>query len=200
MSTQTAPHPPRMSWDEFLDWCDEDTYAEWVDGEVQIMTAPDTKHQDLVGFLGTLLRFFAEARDLGRVFFAPFLVKLPRTGRLPDLIFITREQLDRLGSVYLHGPPDLAIEIVSPESRTRDRREKLREYEEAGVREYWILDHERQQPEFYVLDESGKYVALPIEDGIFRSVVLPGLWLRVDWLWQEPLPPLMSVLREWGLI
>ncbi len=200
MSTQAAPHPPRTTWEEFLDWCDEDTYAEWVEGEVQIMTAPGTKHQDLVGFLGILLRHFAEAHDLGRIFFGPFLVRLPRSGRLPDVIFIAREHLDRLGEVYLEGPLDLAIEIVTPESRTRDRREKLREYEEAGVHEYWIFDFERRQAEFYGLDDAGKYAALPVEDGIFRSVVLSGLWLKVEWLWQEPLPPLMSVLREWGLI
>ena len=36
--------------------------------------------------------------------------------------------------------------------------------------------------------------------GIFHSEVLAGLWIKVDWLWQEPLPPLMSVLKEWGLV
>ena len=37
-------------------------------------------------------------------------------------------------------------------------------------------------------------------DGIVRSRVLDGLWLRVDWLWREPLPPVLDVLREWGLV
>jgi hypothetical protein len=37
-------------------------------------------------------------------------------------------------------------------------------------------------------------------DGVFRSHVLEGLWLRVDWLWQEPLLPLMSILKQWGLV
>jgi len=38
------------------------------------------------------------------------------------------------------------------------------------------------------------------EDGILRSQVLKGLWLQVSWLWQSPLPPLMTVLKSWKLI
>ena len=37
-------------------------------------------------------------------------------------------------------------------------------------------------------------------EGIYHSAVLEGLWLKEVWLWQDPLPPLMSVLREWGLV
>jgi hypothetical protein len=37
-------------------------------------------------------------------------------------------------------------------------------------------------------------------DRIYRSAVLDGLWLQVDWLWQDPLPPVLNVLREWGLV
>jgi Uma2 family endonuclease len=93
------------------------------------------------------------------------------------------------------------VEIVSPESRTRDRKKKFAEYEQGGVREYWVIDYLRNEALFYLLDEGGSYHAAPIdEDGIFRSRVLEGLWLRVDWLWQEPLPTLMDVLRQWRLI
>ncbi|CAN5526057.1 hypothetical protein BH24GEM3_BH24GEM3_01780 [soil metagenome] len=200
MSTQTAPHPPGMSWEEFLEWCDEDTYAEWVDGEVILMSPNSTRHQRLLIFLTRLLPEYVERRRLGEMLVAPYLMRLPRSAREPDLLFVTNEHAGRIRATYLDGPADLAIEIVSPESRTRDRREKLREYEEAGVREYWILDPERQQAEFYALAESGRYAPLPMEDGIFRSLVLPGLWLKVEWFWQEPLPSPMSVLREWEVV
>jgi hypothetical protein len=39
-----------------------------------------------------------------------------------------------------------------------------------------------------------------LEDGVFRSTVLKGLWLEVAWLWQRPRPPVLRVLKEWGLI
>jgi len=69
------------------------------------------------------------------------------------------------------------------------------------VREYWLIDPQRKQAEFYRRGQDGFYHLMPVgDDGIYRSVVLEGLWLRVNWLWQEPLPPLLSVLREWKLV
>jgi hypothetical protein len=53
----------------------------------------------------------------------------------------------------------------------------------------------------WVDGEDGRYHPLRVgEDGVFHSAVLPGLWLNVAWLWQDPLPPLMSVLKQWGLV
>jgi Uma2 family endonuclease len=102
---------------------------------------------------------------------------------------------------YLQGPADLAVEIISPDSRARDRGEKFYEYEQGGVREYWLIDPVRKQAEFYALGKNGIYRLMNVgEDGIFRSQVLKGLWLQVSWLWQTPLPPLMSVLKSWKLI
>ena len=198
-----APPLPRMTFEEFLEWYDEEKRAEWVDGEVILMSPNSLAHQDVAGFLAALLRLFAEANNRGLVLTPPFLMKLAviPSGREPDVLFIARERLGDLKKVYLDGPADLAIEIMSPESRTRDRRDKYREYEQAGVREYWLLDPIRKQAEFYQLNGDGVYTLAPISDGgIFRSVVLDGLWLNVDWLWQEPLPTLMSVLKEWGLV
>lgn len=56
--------------------------------------------------------------------------------------FVAEEHLDRLQEMHLEGPADLVVEIVSPESRLRDRGEKFAEYELAGVSEYWLLDPE----------------------------------------------------------
>jgi len=82
----------------------------------------------------------------------------------------------------------------------RDRGDKFLEYEKGGVKEYWLIDPIRQLAEFYRLD-NGVYRLAPVDnDGIYRSIVIAGVWLRVDWLWQEPLPPLMSILKEWGLV
>jgi Uma2 family endonuclease len=123
------------------------------------------------------------------------------SGREPDIIFVSREHLNRLRDTYLDGPADLVVEIISRDSRARDRGEKFYEYEQGGVREYWLLDYLRQQAEFYQLGPDGIYHLAPAgADGIYRSAVLDGLWLKVEWLWQEPLAPLMSVLREWRLI
>ncbi|HID10572.1 MAG TPA: Uma2 family endonuclease, partial [Candidatus Latescibacteria bacterium] len=116
----------KMTYEGFLKWCDEDTWAEWVDGEIIVLTPASDKHQDLADFLTAILRIYTEARGLGVVRSAPFQMKtgpeLP--GREPDILFIAQEHLEQLKETYLEGPADLVIEIASPESRLRDRGEK----------------------------------------------------------------------------
>lgn len=192
----------KMSYEEFLVWADG-LHAEWVDGEVILMSPASKRHQDIAGFLAALFRHFVEAKQLGIVLTAPFQMKLDfrPSGREPDILFIAQENLGRLKETYLEGAADVAVEIISPESQARDRGDKFYEYEQGGVREYWLIDPMRRQAEFYRLGEDQIYRLVPISvDGIFESEVLEGLRLRVDWLWQEPLPPLLSVLKEWKLI
>ena len=111
---------PRMTYEEFLAWADEDTLAEWVDGEVVMYSPASDRHQDMARFLTTVLSIYVETYGLGVIRPALFQMKLER-GREPDLLFVAREHLDRLKEAYLDGPADLAVEIVSPESAGRDR-------------------------------------------------------------------------------
>ena len=197
-----APSQPvHMSYEEFLDWADEDTLAEWVEGEVIVTSPASEPHQNLVGFLSSVLRTFVEQHELGQLLVAPFQMKLETSGREPDLLFIGSDRLDRVHRTYLDGPADLAIEIVSPESAGRDRGEKYYEYEAAGIPEYWLLDPQTARAEFYQLGPEGQYrLVAPDTEGVYRSAVLPGFWLRVDWLWQQPLPRVLDVLRELNVL
>lgn len=199
-----AKAPSKLSFEGFLEWLDEDTWAEWVDGEVIMLSPASERHQDIRGFLEAILTIYAQERGLGRVLGAPFLMRLSeemRRGREPDLLFVAKENLGRLKRTYLDGPADLVVEIVSPESRLRDRGEKFAEYEMGGVKEYWLIDPEERRADFYVLGADGRYMRrLPDAQGIFRSEVIGGLWMRTDWLWQEPLPPVLEMLRELKLI
>ncbi len=193
----------KLTYEEFLTWCDEDTWAEWVDGEVVVLSPASMRHQQLVDFLVQTLGVYVQAKGLGLLLSAPFQMKtgpdLP--GREPDLLFVARENLGRLKDRYLEGPADLVVEVVSPESRLRDRGEKFAEYEAGGVREYWLVDPEAGQADFYVLAPDGRYDRRRADAaGIYRSEVVEGLWVRPEWLWQDPLPPVLTVLRELGLL
>ena len=191
---------PTMTYEEFLDWADEDTYAEWVDGKVELMSPASVNHQNVSGFLASLLRFHAEDNDAGQTLAAPFQMRLSnvRRGREPDLLFVRKENVIHLQNSYLDGPADLAVEIISPESALRDRGAKYAEYEAGGVREYWIVDADARRADFFVLDTEGRYQrASPDENGKYQSAVLPGFWVNVNWLWQSPLPSVRSVLKEW---
>lgn len=205
MSREISPEPSdgKMSYEKFLAWCNEDTWAEWVDGEVKICSPASYRHQNIRGFLESVLSIYIEEHKLGQVLGAPFQMLLSSVsrGREPDLLFVSQKRLILLKETYLDGPADLVIEIVSPESVGRDRGEKFVEYEAAGVNEYWLIDPQRQQVEFYRLGDDGLYQLVPVgSEGVYRSEALPGFWLRVGWLWQKPLPPVLEVLREIGVI
>ena len=203
MHAEKLPATRRMTYEEFLDWCDEDTLAEWVDGEVIMASPASLIHQSLVGFLLNVLEIYAEQRGLGQVIAAPFQMKtgpdLP--GREPDLLFIARGNLHRLKGVYLDGPADLVVEVVSPTSRLRDRGEKLAEYEMGGVREYWIIDPEERRADFHVLAADGRYERRRTgEDGVYPCEVVTGFRLRESWLWEQPLPKALAALKELGAV
>jgi len=205
----------KISFEEYLVKYDGQ-HAEWIDGEVIVLSgeqhphfdseektfmSASYKHQDLCDFLIAILRAYIEENDLGVIVTAPMTMKVNERSREPDIFFISKNNLDRLKKNYLDGAADLVVEIISPESRGRDRGDKFYEYENAGVKEYWLIDYERRQAEFYHLGENGIYqVAPPAEDQIYHSAVLENLPLNLNWLWQEKLPSLIEVLKEWKLI
>jgi len=207
MSTATPPSTPiqvteKLTFEEFIKKY-IDVHAELVNGDVQMMTPASDKHQDLVGWLASVLRLFVESRSLGVVRTAPLTMRIPGKdshGREPDVIFVAQERLGIIRPTFLAEPADLVIEIISPESVGRDRGEKFVEYEAAGVREYWLIDPDREQAEFYRLADDGRYRLQPTPDGRFESQVMPGFWLLVDWLWQETLPKILDVARKLDLI
>jgi len=194
------PHPGmRMTYEQFLDWADEDTLAEWVDGEIAMTSPASVRHQLLKSFILSVLAPFVAIHDLGIILDAPFQMKLPTSGREPDIFYIAKAHAARLRPTYVNGPADLVIELISDESVDRDRRIKFEEYQAGGVREYWLIDprsgHERA--DFYQLDDDGRYQLIPADhEGVYHSRAVPGFRLRVSWLWQQPLPDPTGALLE----
>jgi len=199
IAEQLKPAKLRMSLQEFLEWADEGVWAEWEDGEVIFLSPSSFGHQKIVGFLATLLHLFLEERDMGEVLTAPFSMWLPVSKRVrePDILVVLKENLDRIKKNFLYGPADLVIEIVSEDSMLRDRGTKFAEYELGGVKEYWLIDPDRERADFFVLGEGGRFERkLPDKRGFYHSAVLKGFRLNVNWLWQSPLLKVSGVLRK----
>jgi Uma2 family endonuclease len=190
-----------MTYDEFHALVGETVHAEWANEEAVIFMPPEDRHQALLGFHHLLVAGFAELLDLGIVRIAPLEMRALPTGpaREPDLLFLAREHLDRLTEKGLAGPADLVIEIISPSSVGRDRAEKFYEYQEAGIREYWLIDPRtgKERLDVYFLGDDGKYQpVLPDSDGRHHAQTLPGFWLHPDWLWQQPRPSALAALMQ----
>lgn len=182
-----------MTYEAWLRWPEaESRVTEWIDGEVTVLVPGSELHQDIVGFLYVLLSWYARAERLGKVIASPFEMRLsPRQSREPDIVFVAREHRHRLDGKRLDGPADLAIEVISPDSVTRDRRDKLAAYAAVGIPEYWLFDARpgRATAAFHRLGPDGRYAeTAPDADGRYHAAVLPGFWLEPAWLWQDPMP------------
>lgn len=77
--------------------------------------------------------------------------------RQPDVLVLLPDRLSLIEKNLIAGPANLVVEIVSPESVSRDRGIKFHEYEQGSVGEYWIIAPVRKEVLFYVRDEAGLY-------------------------------------------
>lgn len=172
--------------------------ADLIDGVIY-MASPDSRlNNTLNGFLFTLISNYVEARDIdGFVFFSRYACRISDVrAPEPDVGYVRPENADRVHENEMDGGPDIAVEIVSRDSRQRDYGEKLELYQSAGVEEYWIVDPLQQRVQFLVLVE-GRYELAPLENNrIFRCGVIPGLWLDVSWLLARPVPRAYRCLQQ----
>ena len=148
-----------FTYADFLEW-DEDPFTELHDGESVTMSPPINKHQMICMELSFQIRKFLEGKpakvyaSLGVRLF-PKKDKSDNTVFIPDIAVICdSSKLDKHGC---NGAPDFVIEITSPSTARYDRIYKLRKYQKAGVREYWIVDSEEKSVQAFILD-NGNYV------------------------------------------
>jgi Uma2 family endonuclease len=187
----------RMSEEEFVAWCGEDTRAEWAEGEVIVMSPVSISHNRLTRFLHSLLQEYVDERDLGEAFGTEVSARInSKRRRLPDVFFVSKSRFAQLHENHFEGPPNLIIEVVSNDSVDRDWRVKYLEYEAAGVDEYWVIDPLHQRIEAYSLGDDRTYRSMASLEGKIASRVVPGFYLRSDWLWQERPPKVPVVLNE----
>lgn len=125
--------------------------AELIDGEMFRMDTPSLTHQDLLVKLMFEIELYIRAnKGKCKMIPAPFGVYIKKDNRNyvePDIsVICDRDKLDQKGC---HGAPDWAIEILSPSSVKMDCVRKVKLYQEAGVREYWIVDAKKETITIY---------------------------------------------------
>ena len=186
----TRPYVARIPMSEahFIGWDHGNRLAEWVDGEAFLYMSTTLLHERIIVLLGTLFSEFCEILRAGVVLRGPYAMRAApgKPIREPDLMFLATGHTHRLTEALLEGPADIVVEVISPDSPRRDRVTKLAEYEAAGIPEYWLIDSRprKREARFFAL-EDGKYVELPVVEGVVRSRALPGFWIRPAWLWEK---------------
>ena len=175
------------SYADYLKW-DIEERLELIKGKIFPMTGPLTRHQRVSQRVNGNLYDFLKNKTC-EVFTAPFDVRLTRntiddklihTVVQPDLCVICDPaKIDTKGCI---GAPDIVVEILSPGNNKKELKNKYEVYEEAGVREYWLLQPEGKLFFKYVLNEIGKFESsrvLTSGDEVTSSV-LPGFRLVLD--------------------
>lgn len=187
-------HTGTTTFSEFCDLIQEDQKADLLDGVIHLASPENSEHNDLLRWLTVVLDLFIEDRQLGRLTINKVAYRLSeRTAPEPDLGFVATHRLDRIRRGYVDGPPDLAVEIVSPDGVDRDYEAKRRCYEAAGVLEYWIIDPLDHTAMFLLL-EGDRFVECIPREHVYQSRVLAGFELDVRCLWQRPLPATMPIV------
>jgi Uma2 family endonuclease len=176
------PPRERFTYSEFCARVHEQK-AGLINGEIIMASPARFVHENSFGFLLSILRFYVNYKELGVVVGSRFGMKLSEYhAPEPDIMFFKKNRLHLLGDTEIFGPADLVVEIISPSSRKLDEVEKKDLYALYGVQEYWLINHYEQRA-FFWKNMNGVWEDLPVDDkGNVRSEALPGLWLRVDWL------------------
>lgn len=168
---------------DYLKWQFEER-LELFRGKIFKLSAPNTRHQDISRNILVPFAMFLKKMPC-KVFAAPFDVRLPVKNRKKDNEVTTVVQPDicvicdeaKLDSRGCCGAPDLVVEILSPGNSKKEIRLKHELYEEAGVKEYWIVNPEEENIVVFVLNNERKFSGLKMyaSGDTIQSLAVPGL-------------------------
>jgi Uma2 family endonuclease len=185
------------TYDEFCALVRDGEKADLIDGVIYMASPDNTVSGRLNGWLYRLLGDFVDDFDRGEVFMARIACRLNRfNAPEPDIFYVPKKWRRRIMFGGFKGAPKLAVEIVSPESEDRDYNKKRLQYEHFSIEEYWIIDPMKHKATFLRLGKDRKYREVHPRLGIYRSKVLRGFWLRLEWLWPETRPLKERALAE----
>ncbi len=155
---------------------------ELADGRIEVLPMPSKEHQLIIWYLMEVLRDFVRPRRLGEVLFAGMPVRLAEQRmREPDVLFMLAQHARRAGN-EVWEKSDLVMEVVSKNDPARDLKTKRKEYAQAGIPEYWIVDPRKKKILVLTLPQGATEYAVAGEHGPgdqAASVLLPGFEVDV---------------------
>ena len=171
------------SYADYLVWKIKER-VELLKGKILEMSAPSPIHQEISGNLqGALFVFLKNSKC--KLYTAPFDVRFPQKGESqvytvvqPDLCVVCDfEKIDSKGCV---GAPDLVVEILSPGNSKKEMKSKFALYQEEGVREYWVVDPERELVFVYMAENKKFKPTIPIADDYVYSTIFPDFKIHTS--------------------
>lgn len=182
----TAPLNQPLKADDLADFPDDGMRYELIWGELHMSPAPGLPHQvTLMNLVAGFLRYLSTEKR-GMVLAAPVDVKFDEENVVqPDLLVVATENRAAVQGTKFIGTPDLLVEILSAQSRSRDFLKKSLLYSTYHVQEYWIVDPSNRRIHVYVL-EGDSFVQQESVDGVARSSRFRGLEIDPQGIFELP--------------
>jgi Uma2 family endonuclease len=164
--------PPRTMM-EVYKMLPEGTLAELIDNVLYMSPSPRAKHQTILNEINFQLLHYFKDNKTGMVYISPLDVYLDSDKNVvqPDLIIVLNETMHILKDDYIHGVPDMIIEILSPGNQKHDLVRKKDLYERFGVKEYWIVNPDNKLAIGFELKDK-MYQLITEDAGLIKSRLL----------------------------
>ena len=181
MKTMTkVPESLKFTYKDYL-LLPKDKRYEIIEGDLYMVPSPFTKHQMISINLSHILWKFVRQKGSGEILNAPCNVVLSEYDIVqPDILFISKERSNIITEKNIQGTPDLIIEILSRSRKHIDKNLKHRLYARSGVKEYWIVDPDKETIEVFILGAEGyKSEGVYDKKDKLKSKLLKGLSVNV---------------------
>ena len=167
----TVLNPPRTMFEVFKS-LPEGTLCQLINNNLVMSPTPTDPLQKILMDISAQLFFYVSKNQLGEVRVAPYDVYFNRKNVYqPDIVFVAKENINKIKEDGLHGAPDLVIEILSPPTAKYDLEDKKDVYERYGVKEYWAVDPVSKQVYFFKLVKD-EYVEAETKNAVIKSSLL----------------------------
>jgi Uma2 family endonuclease len=184
----SLPSSKTVTYEEWLRLPEvSDAIEEVVNGEIRIMPAPKWNHCSIVSKIYDQIRSQVNSREV-QVIAAQFgliIRREPLTSRVPDLAVFelsTIVERDR----YVHSAPQLAVEVLAPANKRREREEKLGDYAALGVPEIWVVSPEARTVEvLYLEDGYLRGNARILAQGLLKPKHFPNVQVDIAGIWPD---------------
>jgi Uma2 family endonuclease len=181
------PTPKTVTYEEWLAMpVRQEGREEVVNGEIRVMPPNKLPHPEVVSLLAIALW---QQLDLAAValFFSEFglvIRREPLTCRQPDLAMFERATMIKQDG-YIHSAPQLAIEVLSPSESRKEIAEKLRDYQDIGVDEVWLVSPEAATVEVLTLEGGELRRSAIVAEGTLTPRRFPKVRIDVAAIWPE---------------
>ncbi|OQX96903.1 MAG: hypothetical protein B6I20_13830 [Bacteroidetes bacterium 4572_117] len=159
----------------FYETVREDQKAEFINGNIIIHSSVMLRHSNVSFYLANLIHNYLSYKTIGVVHHEKLMIRLTRNDYEPDICFFNKEKADNFKADQLLFPaPDFIVEVISKSTEKTDRTIKFTDYQNHGVKEYWIIDPEKEFVEQYFLKNDEYELIQKTSSGQITSFVIDG--------------------------